>query len=72
MATPQEKHCVFASSSKQNRRRRCDKTFIRILEGSHQLVAVSGPGKRNSWKRGAFVIGEELVGHARVKRMFGA
>jgi hypothetical protein len=43
-----------------------------FLEGSHQLVAVSGHGKINSWKRGAFVIGEGVVGHAEVKRTFGA
>lgn len=30
-----KKHCVFAGSSKQNRRRRCNESFIRILEGSH-------------------------------------
>jgi hypothetical protein len=32
-----------------------NETFIHILEGSHQLVAVSGHGKRNSWKQGVFV-----------------
>jgi hypothetical protein len=46
--------------------------FMRILEGSHQLEATSGHGKRNSWKRGAFLILEEMIGHARIKRTFGA
>jgi hypothetical protein len=64
------KSVVFAGSSKENHRRRCNETFISMLEGSHQLVTVSGHGKRNSWKRGAFMIGEELVGHTRVKKTF--
>jgi hypothetical protein len=45
-----KKHYVFADSSKQNWRCRYNKTFIHILDGSHQLVTVSRRNRRNSWK----------------------
>jgi hypothetical protein len=61
---------VFAGSSNQNRRCRCNETFKRILEESHQLVTRLGHGKINSWKQGVFMTGEEVVGHTQLTRTF--
>jgi hypothetical protein len=60
---------LFAASPEQNRRRRCEETFIRILVGSHQLIAASGHGRRSSWT--VWMQRSRIAGSAKTAHLLG-